>query len=154
VGAGGRRRGAAVFVNYSLLPEARHPTAIEENYAAVKWVAENGFAHGLAVVGDSVGGSVIAAVTIVAKERGSPTIHQSQCRTRSPRWPGTSPPPNGWYMVATEDRALRPDMERFLAQRIGATTVEVKSSHVPFISRPSAVFKLIEDAVKAVMAGS
>lgn len=54
-----------------------------------------------------------------------------------------------WYMVATEDRALSPDMQRFLAQRMNATTVEVKASHVPFISRPQEVFKLIEKAAKA-----
>lgn len=56
-----------------------------------------------------------------------------------------------WYMVAKNDKALSPDMERFLAQRMSATTVEVKSSHVPFVSRPSEVVKLIEKAVKATM---
>lgn len=56
-----------------------------------------------------------------------------------------------WYMVATEDKALSPDMERFLAQRMHATTVEVKSSHVPFISHPRAVVKLIEAAAKATV---
>jgi pimeloyl-ACP methyl ester carboxylesterase len=55
-----------------------------------------------------------------------------------------------WYMVAKEDKALSPDMERFFAGRMHAKTVEVKSSHVPFISRPNDVFKLIEKAAKAV----
>lgn len=54
-----------------------------------------------------------------------------------------------WYMVATEDKALSPEMERFLAQRMDATTIEVKASHVPFISKPSEVVKLIEKAVRA-----
>lgn len=54
-----------------------------------------------------------------------------------------------WYMVATEDQALSPDMERFLAQRMNATTVEIKSSHVPFISHPQEVVKLIKEAAKA-----
>ena len=53
---------AVVFINYSLSPEARYPTAIEESYAVVKWVAERGAEHGLdperlAVAGDSVGGN-------------------------------------------------------------------------------------------------
>jgi acetyl esterase len=74
-------RAAVVFLNYSLSPEARYPTAIEEAYAVVKWVAENGLAHGLdlerlAVAGDSVGANMAAAVTLMAKERGSPTIRQ------------------------------------------------------------------------------
>ncbi len=56
-----------------------------------------------------------------------------------------------WYMVAAEDKALSPDMERFLAQRMNATTVEVKSSHVPFISQPKEVVKLIEQAAKATV---
>lgn len=55
-----------------------------------------------------------------------------------------------WYMVAKDDRALSPDMERFLAKRMGAETVEVKSSHVPFISRPRDVFNLIDKAARAV----
>jgi pimeloyl-ACP methyl ester carboxylesterase len=55
-----------------------------------------------------------------------------------------------WYMVAKEDKALSPDMERFLAERMHAKTVEVKASHVVFISKPREVFKLIEKAAKAV----
>ncbi|HEV8717102.1 MAG TPA: alpha/beta hydrolase [Candidatus Binatia bacterium] len=72
---------AVVFPNYSLSPEAKYPTAIEESYAVVKWVAGNGLAHGLdperlAVAGDSVGGNMAAAVTLMAKERGGPGIRQ------------------------------------------------------------------------------
>ncbi len=72
---------AVVFPSYSLSPEARYPTAIEESYAVVKWVAKNGLEHGLdperiAVGGDSVGGNMAAAVTLMAKERGTPMIRQ------------------------------------------------------------------------------
>src|SRR5918999_900336 len=70
---------AVVFPNYSLSPEAKYPTAIEESYAVVKWVTEHGLEHGmdperLAVAGDSVGGNMTAAVTLLAKERGGPEI--------------------------------------------------------------------------------
>jgi pimeloyl-ACP methyl ester carboxylesterase len=54
-----------------------------------------------------------------------------------------------WYMVATEDKTLHPDMERFYAERMGATIVEVESSHVAFISHPIATINLIEEAVAA-----
>lgn len=70
---------AVVFVNYTPSPEARYPVAIEEAYAALKWVAKNGDslqidADRLAVAGDSVGGNMAAAVTLLAKERQGPTL--------------------------------------------------------------------------------
>lgn len=70
-----------VFPNYSLSPEAKYPTAIEEIYAVVEWVAENGHKLGLdkerlIVAGDSVGGNMAAAITLMAKERGGPAIHK------------------------------------------------------------------------------
>jgi acetyl esterase len=70
---------AVIFPNYSLSPEAKYPTAIEEIYAVVKWAAENGREHGmdpdrLTIAGDSVGGNMAAAVTLMAKERGGPSI--------------------------------------------------------------------------------
>src|SRR3954468_15305600 len=70
---------AVVFPNYSRSPEARYPTAIEECYSVVRWVAEQGPEYGidpdrLAVAGDSVGGNMAAAVTLLAKERGGPFI--------------------------------------------------------------------------------
>ncbi|MBI1282601.1 MAG: alpha/beta fold hydrolase [Anaerolineaceae bacterium] len=57
-----------------------------------------------------------------------------------------------WYMVATNDEAIPADVERLFAKRMGATTVEVESSHVPMISHPDAVAKLIEEAATAVSA--
>ena len=67
------------FVNYTPSPEAKYPVAIEQAYVATKWVAENGQninvnSSRLAVVGDSVGGNMAAAVTLLAKERGGPPI--------------------------------------------------------------------------------
>jgi len=55
-----------------------------------------------------------------------------------------------WYLLTTEDNAINPDLERFYAKRIGATTVEIASSHAVFVSHPQAVVKLIEQAAKAV----
>lgn len=54
-----------------------------------------------------------------------------------------------WYMITTEDNAINPELERITAKKIGATTVEVKSSHVPFISHPKQVADLIERAATA-----
>ena len=70
---------AIVFVNYTPSPEAKYPVSLEQAYAASKWVAENGQAihvdsSRLAVVGDSVGGNMAAAFTLLAQERGGPSI--------------------------------------------------------------------------------
>lgn len=70
-----------VFPNYSLSPEAKYPTAIEEIYAVLTWIAEHGEAYGLdtdrlTVAGDSVGGNMTAAITLMAKERKGPAIHK------------------------------------------------------------------------------
>lgn len=70
---------AVVFVNFTPSPEAKYPTPIEEAYAATKYIAENGKNFSLdgsrlAVVGDSVGGNMAAAVLLMAKERGGPKI--------------------------------------------------------------------------------
>jgi acetyl esterase len=74
-----RAGAAAVFTNYSLSPEARYPTAIEEIYATLEWIAARGAGQGLdpariAVAGDSVGGNMTAAITIMAQQRSGPAI--------------------------------------------------------------------------------
>lgn len=48
-----------------------------------------------------------------------------------------------WYAVSTEDRTINPDLERFMAKRMGATTIEVKASHLALISQPDAIAGLI-----------
>ena len=54
------------------------------------------------------------------------------------------------YIVATKDRTVQPELERFLAKRMGATTTEVASSHVPMLSHPDVVINVIRAAAKAV----
>jgi pimeloyl-ACP methyl ester carboxylesterase len=55
-----------------------------------------------------------------------------------------------WYMVAVDDEALPPDAERLFAKRMGATVVEVPSSHLAMVSHPGEVAKLTEAAAEAV----
>jgi acetyl esterase len=80
---------ACVFVNFTLSPEAHYPQAIEEIYAATKWVAAHGKEIGvdggnLAVAGNSAGGNMTGAVGLMAKERGGPGI-----KTLVMMWPAT-----------------------------------------------------------------
>jgi len=51
-----------------------------------------------------------------------------------------------WYAVSTEDRTINPDLERFMAKRMGAKTLEVKASHVSLISQPDMITNLILEA--------
>ncbi|MER7917982.1 MULTISPECIES: alpha/beta hydrolase [unclassified Streptomyces] len=74
-------RAAVVFPEYDLSPEARYPVAIEQNYAVAQWVVREGAERGLdatriAVAGDSVGGNMSAALTLMAKERGDVPLLQ------------------------------------------------------------------------------
>lgn len=68
-----------VFVEYTPLPEARFPTQLDQSYAVLKWVAVHADEFGadgsrIAVAGNSVGGNMTAALTLMAKDRGGPKI--------------------------------------------------------------------------------
>ncbi|NUT45176.1 MAG: alpha/beta hydrolase [Thermoactinospora sp.] len=73
---------AVVFPEYDLSPEHRYPVAIEQNWTVAQWVVAEGASKGLdperiAVAGDSVGGNMSAALTLMAKQRGGLTLrHQ------------------------------------------------------------------------------
>ena len=55
-----------------------------------------------------------------------------------------------WYIVAKNDRTVHPELERFVAKRMGATTTEVASSHVPMLSHPELVIDVIRQATPAL----
>jgi acetyl esterase len=72
---------AVVFPEYDLSPEARYPVALEQTFATAQWVAKHGTESGLdgsriAVAGDSVGGNLAAALTLLAKQRGGINLLQ------------------------------------------------------------------------------
>jgi pimeloyl-ACP methyl ester carboxylesterase len=56
-----------------------------------------------------------------------------------------------WYMVASEDRSINPDQERMMAKRAKAKTVEVKSSHVAYLSHPNETSQLIKEAATSAL---
>ncbi|MNM49416.1 Carboxylesterase NlhH [compost metagenome] len=79
----------AVYVGYTPSPEARYPTAINQAYAATRWVAEHGKeidvdGSRLAVAGNSVGGNMAAVVALMAKDKGTPKL-----RFQALLWPVT-----------------------------------------------------------------
>ncbi|MEU1167777.1 alpha/beta hydrolase, partial [Streptomyces sp. NPDC005921] len=72
---------AVVFPEYDLSPEVRYPVAIEQNWTVAQWIVEQGATKGLdagriAVAGDSVGGNMTIALTLMAKERGGVPLLQ------------------------------------------------------------------------------
>jgi acetyl esterase/lipase len=94
----------AVFVNYTPSPEARYPVAINQAYAATKWVAEHGNEIGvdgsrLAVVGNSVGGNMAAVVSLMAKDK-----HGPQIRFQGLMWPVTDANFNDGSYLAYKDK--------------------------------------------------
>jgi acetyl esterase len=80
---------AAVFVHYTLSPEAHYPRAIHEIYAAAKWVSEHGDeinvdGKNMAAVGNSAGGNMTTALCMMAKDKGGPRI-----KLQILMWPST-----------------------------------------------------------------
>jgi acetyl esterase/lipase len=70
---------AVVFPEYDRSPEARYPVALEQSYTVAQWIVDEGSSNGLdasrfAIAGDSVGGNMAAAITLLAKERGGPKL--------------------------------------------------------------------------------
>src|SRR5882724_6493524 len=59
-----------------------------------------------------------------------------------------------WYLIATDDKMIPPDAQRFMSKRAGSTVVEAKGSHAIYVSQPRAVAALIEQAVKSLKAAA
>jgi pimeloyl-ACP methyl ester carboxylesterase len=86
---------------------------------------------------------VPASVTgFMAASQVMPSVHAFTDPVSQAAW--KSKP--SWALVATSDRTVNPDLERFMSRRAGSTTIEVNSSHVAFLSHPAEVAKLIEQA--------
>ena len=84
------------------------------------------------------------------------TSNRSRIRNREPELFGTKADgvawqtKPSWYIVANNDNAVNPELERFVAKRMNATTYDIDSSHVPMLSHPDFVINVIRDAIKGV----
>jgi pimeloyl-ACP methyl ester carboxylesterase len=108
------------------------------------WLSEDDFVHHFAADVDPVTAKVMYAVQ-------QPLATSAFTDVMAvPAWK-TLP---SWYLVAANDEALPPDAERQFAARMGATTIEIPSSHVAMVSHPADVAQLITTAAEAVPATS
>ncbi|MFE9930987.1 alpha/beta fold hydrolase [Streptomyces sp. NPDC005533] len=103
------------------------------------WISREG-------IFDFVGDLPEAEQQVVWATQGAPRAEVLGSTVAEPAW-RTKP---SWFLVTTQDRAVNPDLQRFAAERMGATAVEVESAHVPMLSRPEAVLDLIRTAVRSL----
>jgi pimeloyl-ACP methyl ester carboxylesterase len=106
------------------------------------WLSEDDFVHHFAADVDPVKAKVMYAVQQALAGSAFTDV------MGVPAW--KSQPT--WYLVASDDEAIPPDAERLFASRMGATTIEVPSSHVAMVSHPDEVARFIESAAQAVPA--
>jgi pimeloyl-ACP methyl ester carboxylesterase len=104
------------------------------------WLSENDFVNHFAADVDSMWSQVMYAVQ-------QPLALSAFDEVMAvPAWKSLP----SWYLVAQNDEAIPPDAERQFAQRMGATTIEIPSSHVAMVSHPAEVAELIEKAAASV----
>ncbi len=108
------------------------------------WLSEDDFVHHFAADVDPVKAKVMYAVQQALALSAFTDV------MGVPAWKSLP----SWYLVAVEDQAIPPDAERLFASRMGATTIEIPSSHVAMVSHPDEVTRLITMAAEAVPAAS
>jgi pimeloyl-ACP methyl ester carboxylesterase len=128
---------AALGANYPAPPATAHLRVDAQGQA---WLPQDDFVNFFAPDVDPVQAMVMYAV----QQPLSVSVFEEAME--APAWK-TLP---SWYLVAINDQVISPDEERYFAQRMSATTVEVESSHVAMVSHPDEVTALIETAATAV----
>lgn len=89
--------------------------------------------------------------TAVLAAEQKPFFNKSfEATVKDPAWK-TIP---SWFLITTADHAIDPNQQRFEAKRMGSHVTEIKASHVPMLSQPKAVAKIIDEAAKEEMAMS
>src|SRR6478752_1490217 len=147
--------GPTVLVGHSFYVAARAPDAGEDYTALAKnyptppatagivfnddWgqLSENAFLHDFA--GDLPPDEARVLYAVQQPFKKSLTTE----KTTNAAW-RTKP---SFYAVSTQDRTINPDLERFMAKRMGAKTIEIEASHLALISQPDAITNLIMEAL-------
>ena len=124
-----------------------HLPAVDRKFRAalVERVAAHGFGK-IMESGQRAGGLARARKHAVARKGSDRSRDIFDQKLEGVAW-RTKP---SWYIVGANDRTVNPDLERAAAKRMGATTYEFETSHVPMVSRPDLVLGVVRDAAKAV----
>ena len=126
----------ALIAQGPVTPALAHQFVDERNFV---WLSEDDFVNHFAADVDPVKARVLYAVQ-------QPLAAAAFNEVMSvPAWKSLP----SWYLVAADDQALPPDVERLFATRMGATVVEVPSGHLAMVSHPGEVAKLTEAAAEA-----
>jgi len=129
----------------ALLSQGPTPPALVHQFVDKRgfvWLSEEDFVKYFAADVDSIKAKVLYAVQQPLAATGFNEV------MGVPAWK-TVP---SWYLVATDDQALPPAAQRLFAKRMGATVVEIPSSHVAMVSHPRDVVQITETAAKAISA--
>lgn len=126
-----------VGANYPAPPATAH---LRVDAQCQAWLPEDDFVSFFAADVDSAQAKVMYAV----QQPLSISVFEEVMRV--PSWKSLPT----WFLVAVNDQVIAPEEERFFAERMGATSVEVVSSHVVMVSHPDEVVKLIETAVQNI----
>jgi pimeloyl-ACP methyl ester carboxylesterase len=125
----------ALLAQGPVTPALAHEVVDQRGFV---WLSEDDFVNHFAADVDAVKAMALYAVQ---QPLAATALDE---RMGVPAWKSAP----SWYLVATEDQAIPPDVERMFAQRMGATIVEVPSSHLAMVSHPGDVAKLIESAAE------
>jgi len=126
----------ALLAQGPVTPALKHLFTDKQGYA---WLSEDDFVSQFAADVDPVKAKVMYAVQQPLAESAFADV------MGTPAWKSVP----SWYLVAKDDEAIPPEAEMQFAQRMGATTVEVPSSHVAMVSHPNAVVEVVEQAAEA-----
>jgi pimeloyl-ACP methyl ester carboxylesterase len=110
--------------------------------AGIVWSGDWGQLSEAAFLGDFAGDLPAAKARVLYAVQGPFQRKLLEGKTTHAAW--RSKP--SYYAVSTEDRTINPDLERFMAKRMGARTIEVEASHLSLISQPDTISQLILDA--------
>jgi pimeloyl-ACP methyl ester carboxylesterase len=105
------------------------------------WLKQSGVKH-------FAGDLPEAEQKLVYATQGAPVADLFNQKAEGTAW--TSKP--SWYVLATQDQTVHPDLQRSVSKRMQATVTEVATSHVPMLSKPDAVLDVIRKAASAVSA--
>ncbi|MEO8391679.1 MAG: alpha/beta hydrolase [Chloroflexota bacterium] len=127
----------SVGANYPAPPATAH---LRVDAQGIAWLPQDDFVKHFAADVDPVQANVMYAV----QQPVSVSVFQDTMGV--PVWKSLP----SWYLVAQNDQAIAPDEERFFAKRMGASVVEVASSHVAMVSHPDDVAALIDSAAQSL----